>query len=86
MDYRAAETFFGEGNDAVVVLIGRLQPRLSFFGWDPKDVLWWQYNLKNGGTISIDNAKGALQFFDIGGNLTASSANALAGTGLRAAR
>ena len=59
---------FGEGNDAVVVLIGRLQPRLSFFGWDPKDILWWQYNLKNGGTISIDNANGALQFFDIGGN------------------
>lgn len=58
----------GTGGDAVVVLVGRLQPRLSFFGWDPKDVLWWQFNLKEGGTITIDNADGLLAFFDIGGN------------------
>ncbi|HZK81493.1 MAG TPA: hypothetical protein VFC46_10510, partial [Humisphaera sp.] len=59
---------YGEGDDAVVVLLGRLQPRLSFFGWDPKDVIWWQYNLKKGGKITIDNPDGALQFFDLAGN------------------
>jgi hypothetical protein len=55
----------GEGRDAVVVLFGKLY---APHGGDPKDVLWWQLQSHEGGTITIDNADGALEFHDIAGN------------------
>jgi hypothetical protein len=60
---------FGTGDQALVVLTGRLLARLSFFGApDIKDVLWGQFNLAPGGTITIDNRDGKLQFRDAAGN------------------
>lgn len=56
---------FGTGRDATVVLFGKLY---APHGGDPKDVLWWQLQAHEGGTIAIDNADGRLEFFDIAGN------------------
>ncbi len=56
---------FGAGRDAVVVLFGKLY---APHGGDIRDVLWWQLQLADGGTIAIDNADGALEFHDIAGN------------------
>jgi len=56
---------FGTGRDAVVVFFGKLY---APHGGDPKDVLWWQLQAHKGGTITIDNADGRLEFYDIAGN------------------
>ena len=56
---------FGTGDDAVVVLFGKLY---APHGGNIKDVLWWQLQLHEGGTIEIDNADGRLEFYDIAGN------------------
>ncbi|HUT36254.1 MAG TPA: hypothetical protein VNE39_22390 [Planctomycetota bacterium] len=56
---------FGTGRDAVVVFFGKLY---APHGGDPKDVLWWQLQAHEGGTITIDNADGRLEFYDIAGN------------------
>ncbi|HUU35219.1 MAG TPA: hypothetical protein VMW48_14235, partial [Vicinamibacterales bacterium] len=55
---------FGKGDDAVVVVFGRLLSN------DSRDMLWWQLDLNDDGvgTIAIDNADGALEFYDIAGN------------------
>ena len=58
---------FGSDDDAVVVLLGRLHP-LTYDATAPRDTLLWQWNLKEGGTMTIDNADGALEFYDIAGN------------------
>ena len=56
---------FGGDADAqaLLVLFGKLVP----FG-GPKDVLWSQVNNTDGGSITIDNRDGLLQFFDLAGN------------------
>lgn len=58
---------FGKDSDtdALVVLFGKLMP----IG-DPsyRDQLWEQVNGSSGGTMTIDNRDGALQFFDLAGN------------------
>lgn len=56
---------FGKGRDAVVVFFGKLY---APHGGSPKDVLWWQLQAHEGGTITIDNADGRLEFYDIAGN------------------
>ncbi len=58
---------FGHDDDktALLVMFGRLMPLL---GGDPKDDLWSQVNNAKGGTITIDNRDGLLQFFDLAGN------------------
>jgi hypothetical protein len=56
---------FGEGRDAVVVFFGKLY---APHGGDPRDVLWWQLQAHEGGTITIDNSLGQLEFYDIAGN------------------
>ena len=56
---------FGDGDEAVVVLFGKLY---APHGGDLKDVLWWQLQLADGGSIAIDNADGALELYDIAGN------------------
>jgi len=56
---------FGTGRDAVVVLFGKLY---APHGGNVRDVLWWQLQLADGGTITIDNADGALELYDIAGN------------------
>jgi len=56
---------FGSGNDAVVVLLPRV---LAYFGTGPEDVLWWQFNTDEGGTLTIDNPDGALEIYDVAGN------------------
>jgi len=56
---------FGTGRDATVVLFGKLY---APHGGDPKDVLWWQLQAHEGGTITIDNSDGRLEFYDIAGN------------------
>jgi len=56
---------FGRGRDAVVVFFGRLY---APHGGNIKDVLWWQLQLQEGGTITIDNSDGRLEFYDIAGN------------------
>ncbi|HPD17053.1 MAG TPA: hypothetical protein PLE19_19085 [Planctomycetota bacterium] len=56
---------FGTGRDAMVVLFGKLY---APHGGDPKDVLWWQLQAHEGGTIAIDNSDGRLEFYDIAGN------------------
>jgi len=56
---------FGTGREAVVVLFGTLY---APHGGDIRDVLWWQLQLADGGTIAVDNADGALEFYDIAGN------------------
>ena len=58
---------FGDDDDAVVVLLGRLHP-LTYDATAPRDTLWWQWNCKEGGTMTLDNADGALEFYDIAGN------------------
>ncbi|MGD0091455.1 MAG: hypothetical protein ABSE73_16170 [Planctomycetota bacterium] len=59
---------FGKDPDAVVILLGRLRPNLSAFGGGNRDSLWWQLNLRQGGTITIDNPDGKLEFYDMAGN------------------
>ena len=59
---------FGQDPDAVVILLGRLRPNLSAFGGGIHDSLWWQFNLTQGGTITIDNQDGGLEFYDYAGN------------------
>ncbi|NQT52482.1 hypothetical protein HQ576_10545, partial [bacterium] len=56
---------FGTGRDAVVIFFGKLY---APHGGSPKDVLWWQLQGHDGGTITVDNADGALEFYDIAGN------------------
>jgi hypothetical protein len=56
---------FGEGREAVVVFFGKL---LVTGGSDIQDVLWWQLQLGEGGTMAIDNADGRLELYDIAGN------------------
>ena len=59
---------FGSGKDAVVVFYGRLMPLWGADVTAYRDLLWWQLQLQEGGTIAIDNADGALEFYDIAGN------------------
>lgn len=62
---------FGEDNDpkGVCVLLGQLITRGGPTPQDsPKGRLWAQVDAVDGGTIEIDNADGALQFFDGSGN------------------
>ena len=61
---------FGNDPDAVVMLVGRLQSRLSFYGpaFEPRNVPWGQLLLGDGGTITIDNADGRLECYDMAGN------------------
>lgn len=66
MDHLPWAFQFGEGKDATVVFFGKL---FAPHGGDLKDVLWWQLQLSEGGTITLDNADGALEFHDIAGNL-----------------
>ena len=56
---------FGPDDDAVVVFFGRLH---APHGADIRDTLWWQLALSEGGSITIDNADGALELYDIAGN------------------
>ncbi len=56
---------FGRGEDAVVVLCGRLIP---LGGGDIRDLPWWQAELSSGGAIVVDNRDGALEFYDLAGN------------------
>jgi len=56
---------FGTGNDAVVVLLPRV---LAYFGSGPEDVLWWQFNVDEGGTLTIENVDRALEIYDVAGN------------------
>ena len=58
---------FGEGNDAVIILLGRIHP-LTYDATAPRDMLWWQWNLQEGGTMTLDNSDGTLEFYDIVGN------------------
>ncbi|MBE2178939.1 MAG: hypothetical protein IAE97_00505 [Chthoniobacterales bacterium] len=51
--------------DALLVVFGQLVPIGSS---DPRDLLWAQVNAAEGGEITIDNADGLLQFFDLSGN------------------
>ena len=59
---------FGPDDDAVVVFYGRLMPLWGADVTAYRDLLWWQLQLADGGTIAIDNADGALEFYDIAGN------------------
>ena len=56
---------FGEGKEATVIFFGKL---FAPHGGNMKDVLWWQLQLSEGGTITLDNADGKLEFYDIAGN------------------
>jgi len=58
---------FGKDDDksGVLVVIGQL---LSIGGDDPKERLWSQVDGSAGGTMTIDNADGLLQFYDLAGN------------------
>jgi len=56
---------FGTGSEAAVVLLPRVMP---FFGQGREDVLWWQFNVDEGGQLAIDNADSAIEFFDVAGN------------------
>ncbi|NNM88367.1 MAG: hypothetical protein HKL95_07590 [Phycisphaerae bacterium] len=56
---------FGRGSQAVVVLLGRL---FTPFGNSLRSVLWWQFNLTHGGTMSFSNADGAIHVYNIDGN------------------
>jgi len=59
---------FGDGDDAVVVYFGRLMPVWGENLEAYRDTLWWQMHLQKGGTVTINNADGALEFYDIAGN------------------
>lgn len=54
-----------DDKDALLIVFGQLLP---ISGDDPKDRLWSQVDNAPGGTITIDNADGLLQFFDLAGN------------------
>jgi hypothetical protein len=58
---------FGKDEDkaGVLVVIGQLY---TVGGDDPKERLWAQVDGAAGGTMTIDNADGLLQFFDLAGN------------------
>ena len=56
---------FGKDDDAVVVLFGRLH---APHGAAIRDTLWWQLGLSQGGSITLDNADGELELYDIAGN------------------
>lgn len=56
---------FGRGEDAVVVVCGRLIP---LGGGDIRDLPWWQVELSSGGSVMVDNRDGALEFYDLAGN------------------
>lgn len=58
---------FGKDDDktALLIVFGQLMP---ISGQDPKDRLWTQVDSAPGGTMSIDNADGLLQFYDLAGN------------------
>ena len=58
---------FGKDDDreALLVVFGQLMP---IAGDDPKDRLWCQVDGAPGGTMTIDNADGLLQFYDLAGN------------------
>ena len=51
--------------DALLVVFGNL---LTIGGNDPKEQIWAQVNRESGGTLTIDNRDGLLQFFDPAGN------------------
>lgn len=50
--------------DALLILFGQLTPSTD----DPKSVIWSQVDTSPGGTITIDNHDGLLQFYDLAGN------------------
>ena len=51
--------------DSVVVMFGQLMP----IGTDAmRTLIWRQINADSGGSITIDNSDGSLQFFDLAGN------------------
>lgn len=58
---------FGDDSDrdALLVMCGQLMP---MGGDDPKEQIWAQVNAAPGGSITIDNHDGLLQFFDLAGN------------------
>ncbi len=58
---------FGKDNqtDALLMVFGQLMP---IAGNDPKDRLWSQVDAAPGGKMTIDNADGLLQFYDLAGN------------------
>lgn len=58
---------FGKDNDtdALVVVFGQLMPIGSP---SYRDQIWEQVNGSSGGTMTIDNSDGVLQFFDLAGN------------------
>jgi hypothetical protein len=60
-----------DDKDALLVVFGQL---LSITGKDPKDQvrqrLWAQVEAASGGTLTIDNRDGLLQFYDLAGNPT----------------
>ncbi len=56
---------FGTDPHAVVVLLGRL---FTPFGNSLRSVLWWQFNLTHGGTMSFNNADGAIHIYNLDGN------------------
>ncbi len=58
---------FGTDDDATALLVmfGRLVPVHTT---DERTVLWSQVNSSMGGTMTIDNHDGLLQFFDLSGN------------------
>ena len=56
---------FGQGRTGVVVLLGRL---FTPFGNSLRSVLWWQFNLTHGGTMSFNDADGAIQVYNVDGN------------------
>ena len=59
---------FGPDDDAVVVFFGQLMPLWGSDVSAYRDLVWWQTHLEKGGTITIDNSDGALEFYDIAGN------------------
>ena len=57
---------FGSDPDATVVVAGRLVP--PYADAQINELLWWQMLLQEGGTLTLDNADGALEVYDMGGN------------------
>jgi hypothetical protein len=58
---------YGKDDDrsALLIVFGQLIP---IAGADPKDRLWCQVDGAAGGKMTIDNADGLLQFYDLAGN------------------
>jgi hypothetical protein len=58
---------YGKDDDpaALLIVFGQLMP---IAGSDPKDRLWCQVDGAAGGKMTIDNADGLLQFYDLAGN------------------